>query len=106
MACTPSGRPPWSLWPSSRKLGVAESGGRKLLAPDRAVVVAIPVLRIEAVVLAAVLIDVVPRHQVRLGDESAPLVAREGAIEFVDRHPALHVERLGHRGDLVRALLD
>jgi hypothetical protein len=74
-----------------------------LYAPDLLVLIAIAVAGIEAVLVPAVCVDVLFRHEMDFGDVPAWLLTVKGAIEFVDRLPTVQVERFRHGADLVLA---
>src|SRR5581483_2360540 len=77
-----------------------------LLSPDLPVDVLVAVLRLVLVVRSAVATEIRGVEQVRRRDEAARRLAGERAVQLVDAHPSLQLQRLGDGRDLIAMLPD
>src|SRR5207253_8800213 len=94
---------------SRQRAGVLPDGAgsrESLAAPDLPVDVLVAVLRLVEVVRSAVAIEVRRGEQVRRRNESTRRLTRERAIQFIDAHPPLEVQRLCDGSDLIALLAD
>ncbi|SCW47125.1 hypothetical protein SAMN02927900_01755 [Rhizobium mongolense subsp. loessense] len=76
--------------------GAQFPGGRLLhLAPELFILVAVTVFRIERVLGTAIEFDIVGGDDMERGEIARPLLAGKGAVQLVDKLPALQVEGSG-----------